>query len=281
MPGLGIYQMRSYERLIALVFAFGLLLAGAFSANAQGYDAALAGFAKDSFNDTDSAISAVAASGNPLALKVIEALHDGRLLYGADGKVFIKDKSGAVLDAATGQAAPAPPADLKAVRLNNRLRRSVEAALGGLTLMASDPAKRYEAAQAVFKSRETAALPALDAALAKETDARVKKALFEARAAVIVYQAASGENDKLEAIAIIRERADQDSRGLLAGLAAGQTPLVQKAATDAIASIDNRLALWSTVQNAWYGLSLGSVLLLAAIGLAITFGVMGVINMAH
>src|SRR4051812_26545171 len=273
--------MWSYERFIALVFAFGLLLAGAFSANAQGYDAALAGFTRDSFNDTDSAISAVAGSGNPLALKVIEALQDGRLLYGADGKVFIKEKSGAVLDAATGQAAPAPPADLKAVRLNNRLRRSVEAALGGLTLMASDPAKRYEAAQAVFKSRETAALPALDAALAKETDARVKKALFEARAAVIVYQAASGENDKLEAIAIIRERADQDSRGLLAGLAAGQTPLVQKAATDAIASIDNRLALWSTAQNAWYGLSLGSVLLLAAIGLAITFGVMGVINMAH
>jgi urea transport system permease protein len=56
---------------------------------------------------------------------------------------------------------------------------------------------------------------------------------------------------------------------------------VQRAAVDAIASIDNRLAMWSTAQNAWYGLSLGSVLLLAAIGLAITFGVMGVINMAH
>src|SRR5207247_834240 len=86
-PGLGIYQMRSYERFIALVFALGLLLAGAFSANAQtSYDAALAGFTKDSFNDTDSAISAVAASGNPLALTVIEALQDGRLFY-ADGKV--------------------------------------------------------------------------------------------------------------------------------------------------------------------------------------------------
>ena len=68
---------------------------------------------------------------------------------------------------------------------------------------------------------------------------------------------------------------------MLAGLPAGQSPAVQKAAADAIASIDNRLALWNTVQNAWYGLSLGSVLLLAAIGLAITFGVMGVINMAH
>ena len=80
---------------------------------------------------------------------------------------------------------------------------------------------------------------------------------------------------------MIRERADQDSRGLLAGPAGRAAAAVQKAAADAIASIDNRLALWSTVQNAWYGLSLGSVLLLAAIGLAITFGVMGVINMAH
>src|ERR1051325_413374 len=113
--------MRFCERIIALVFALGLLVAGAFNANAQGYDAALAGFTKDSFNDTDSAISAVAASGSPLALAVIEALQDGRLFY-ADGKVFIKDKTGAVLDAATGQAASNPPAELKAVRLNNRLR---------------------------------------------------------------------------------------------------------------------------------------------------------------
>src|ERR1700738_5445456 len=109
MPGSGIVKMRSYERLIGAVFALGLLLAGAFSANAQGYEAALAGFTKDSFNDPDSAISAVAASGNPLALKVIEALQDGRLFY-ADGKVFIKENSGAVLDAPTGQAAPSPPA---------------------------------------------------------------------------------------------------------------------------------------------------------------------------
>ena len=56
---------------------------------------------------------------------------------------------------------------------------------------------------------------------------------------------------------------------------------MKKAAADAIASIENSLAMWTALQNAWYGLSLGSVLLLAAIGLAITFGVMGVINMAH
>jgi urea transport system permease protein len=277
--------MQSYERLIALVFALGLLAAGALGANAQSagaqnYEAALAGFTKDSFNDTDTAIGAVAASGNPLALQVIEALQDGRLFFGGD-RVFIRDKKDAILDAATGKPAASALTDLKTVRLNNRLRRSVEAALGGLTLMSPDPGRRLEAAQAVFKSHEASALPTLDAALAKETDNRVERALGEARAAVILYQADAKEVDKLAAITVIRDRADQDSRGLLAGLPSGQSAAVQKAASDAIAAVDNRLALWSGVQNAWYGLSLGSVLLLAAIGLAITFGVMGVINMAH
>ena len=80
---------------------------------------------------------------------------------------------------------------------------------------------------------------------------------------------------------VIRQRGDQDALGLLGGLPASASPVVKKAAADAIASIQNSLAIWTGVQNAWYGLSLGSVLLLAAIGLAITFGVMGVINMAH
>ena len=68
---------------------------------------------------------------------------------------------------------------------------------------------------------------------------------------------------------------------LLDGLPAHQPADVAKAARAAIAAIQSTLAIWNAVQNAWYGLSLGSVLLLAAIGLAITFGVMGVINMAH
>ena len=86
---------------------------------------------------------------------------------------------------------------------------------------------------------------------------------------------------KLDAIAIIRDRGDQDALGLLSDIPKRESPAVAKAATAAIAAIQTRLAEWDTVQNAWYGISLGSVLLLAAIGLAITFGVMGVINMAH
>jgi urea transport system permease protein len=85
----------------------------------------------------------------------------------------------------------------------------------------------------------------------------------------------------VEAVAVIRDRGDNDALSLLRGLPASTPAGVKQAAADAIAAIERTLAAWETVQNAWYGISLGSVLLLAAIGLAITFGVMGVINMAH
>jgi urea transport system permease protein len=276
--------------LIALVVALSLLVLGGLDAktqgnaqgNNQGYEDALAGFTTDTFDDTDIAITAVAASGNALAIVVIRALQEGRLLFSADQKkVYIRDADGIILDAATGTPTAAAPADLKPVRINNRLRRSIDAALGGLTLLASDPVRRLEAARAVFKSKDASALPTIEIALSKETNATVKKAMSEARAAVILFTADAKEADKIEAVAVIRERGDQEALALLSSLPAPTPAAVLRAAGEAMTSIQNSLAIWDTVQNAWYGLSLGSVLLLAAIGLAITFGVMGVINMAH
>ncbi|MGB6543456.1 MAG: urea ABC transporter permease subunit UrtB, partial [Xanthobacteraceae bacterium] len=268
--------------LVALLLALGLAL-GCATVRAAGLDEALAHFTTDDFSDTTEGISAVAASGNPRAETIIRALQDGQLMFSAERKaVYIKDDSGKLTDAATGQAiAGEPPDDLDNVRINNRLRGALDAALGGLTLLASDPGSRYEAAQAVFKSREASALPTLDTAIAKEQDPRVKRALLEARAAVILFIADAKDEDKLAAVDIVRQRGDQEALGLLSSLPAGTPAPVMKAAAAAIAAINNRLVLWNAVQNAWYGVSLGSVLLLAAIGLAITFGVMGVINMAH
>jgi len=277
--------MRAFsDRFIALVCALGVLAALMTAARAGSYEDGLLRFTADSFDDTIEGINAVATSGNPLAASVIGALQEGRLLFSADSKrVFIREPpSDRLIDAATGEpVAGSAPSDLAPVRLNNRLRRIVEAALGGLTLMAPDAGKRFEAAQAVLKSKDANALPALDQAIAKESDAQVKQALTEARAAVVLYLDNAPDADKIDAIAVIRQRGDQDALALLGGLPASASPAVKKAAADAIASIENSLALWTALQNAWYGLSLGSVLLLAAIGLAITFGVMGVINMAH
>src|SRR5260221_4626938 len=147
--------------------------------------------------------------------------------------------------------------------------------------MAPDPGRRSEPAQAVFKSRDANVLPAIDKALASETNTRVKRALAEARAAIILTTDDASAAEKVAAIVVIRDRGDQDALGLIQGLPGNLPSEVQTAAAAASAKIQRTLAIWNAVQNLWYGLSLGSVLLLAAIGLAITFGTMGVINMAH
>ena len=270
-----------FDRLRSLVVAFFLIATLVVPAFAGAFEDAVAKFANDEFSDTEEAIDTVASSGNPLAFPIISALQDGRLSADPDTKkVFITQDDGKVIDAATGAAVDKLPENAAAVRLNNRLRRSVEAALGGLTLLSPDPAKRISAAQSVFKSHEESVLPVIDGALAKETNAAAKAAFTEARAAVLLYKSDATDVQKLEAIATVKARGDQEALALLTGLT-DQSPLVTKAVASAIASIQSTLAVWSAVQNAWYGLSLGSVLLLAAIGLAITFGVMGVINMAH
>jgi urea transport system permease protein len=271
-----------YDRMVAFVFALVVLLAGATVALAGAYEDALAGFTSDSFTDTADAIDAVVASGDPRTGPLLEALKDQRLLYSAETKkVFIKDGSGKLTDAVSGGVVAAPPSDIDNVRLNNRVRGMLDAALGSLTLMAKDPGRRFDAAQAVFKSRDAGALQNVDKALANETDPRVKKALAEARAAIVLNSAETSPEEKLAAIAVIRDRGDLDALVLLDGLPSDFPPDLRKAVVAASSKIQGTLAIWNAVQNAWYGLSLGSVLLLAAIGLAITFGVMGVINMAH
>ena len=275
--------MRSfYDRIVALVFVVGFLFAGATAAHAGAYEDALVGFTTDSFGDTADAIDALAASGDPRTGPLLEAIKDQRLLYSTEAKkVFIKDPSDKLTDAATGEPVASPPSDIDTVRLNNRVRGMLDAALGSLTLMAKEPSRRFDAAQAVFKSRDSTALANIDKALEKETDPRVKKALAEARAAIVLYSGDASAEDKIAAIAVIRGRGDQDALGLIDGLPPDVPAAVRQAAASASTKIQGNLALWSALQNAWYGLSLGSVLLLAAIGLAITFGVMGIINMAH
>ncbi|MGB6538759.1 MAG: urea ABC transporter permease subunit UrtB, partial [Xanthobacteraceae bacterium] len=263
--------------ILALCFAL-----GCGTARAASVSDAIAHFTADDFSETLTGIKEIAGSGDPRAETILRALQDGQLQFSAQRKtVYIKDSSGKLTDAATGEPIGGEtPADTDTVRINNRLRGALDAALGGLTLLAKSPVTRYDAAQAVFKSRQASALPTLDTAIAKEPDLRVKRAMQEARAAIVLSGTASDE-DKLAAVDIIRQRGDQDALGLLASVPANTSPAVMKAVAAGISTIQNRLALWEAVQNAWYGISLGSVLLLAAIGLAITFGVMGVINMAH
>ena len=159
--------------LVALLFALSAILTCTV-ARAASLEEALTHFTSDDFSETSTGIKDVAASGSPRAEAILRALQDGQLLYSAQTKaVYIKSSSGKLLDARQRTADRGDaPADADNVRINNRLRGAIEAALGGLTLLASDASVRLDAAQAVFKSRQVSALPTIETALAKEQDTR-------------------------------------------------------------------------------------------------------------
>jgi len=240
-----------------------------------------AGLVTDNFDDTSHAIEALALSGNKQAEPTISALQDGNLFVAPDQTTLLIKTDSGFVNARTGEkVADVNEDDLAPVRINNSVRRALESAMGTLTLFSPDPAARASAAEAVFKSHDPAGLPALARALAQEKDPSVRHAMEQARAAAQLTAPDTTEADRLAAVKLVGERGDMDARGLLASLS-GQSPAVAAAAAAAIASIDRTQQLWTLAQGVFYGLSLGSVLLLAAAGLAITFGVMGVINMAH
>ena len=259
------------------------IITGAGPSAAADISASLARFAEDSFGETQKAVEEIAASGSPQAAAIIEALADRRLLFDAASKtVVIKDASGKLLEPATGKPVASAPADAQPVRINNRLRGVIEAALGSLTLQSPDPKKRLQAADAAFKARDAKALASIDAALANEKDASVRDAFERARAAIQLSDAGTAEKDRIAAVKVLAGWADQDTLTLLrSAFQITKDADTQKAIDTAITRIEQRQKSLAVAQNIWYGLSLGSVLLLAAIGLAITFGVMGVINMAH
>jgi urea transport system permease protein len=237
--------------------------------------------ASDSFDDVSKGIEILALSGNPRAAVIINALNNGDLYVGPDNKLYLHTDDG-YLDARTGEKADDDITDdvVNNVHTNNSVRRAADAAMGSLGLFSPDQSTRLQAADAVFKSHDPASIPLLDRALAKETSPEIRTMMLQARGAAILAKEDSSEADRLAAVETLRQRGDMDARGQLATLT-GQPPAVAAAVTAAVAGIDRSQQIWSLAQGVFYGLSLGSVLLLAAAGLAITFGVMGVINMAH
>jgi len=236
------------------------------------------------FDEIEKAITDLAATGDDRVPAILDRLGEGELMVRkTDGAVFFADKAGNdfhLTDPVTGaDAGPAPKATVEKVKVNNRIRRAIASAVGALTLMSPDPAVRRAAAEAVMKSADASAIPVLERAIAAETVTDIRSAMLAARATALLASDAP-ESDKVASIAAIADLGSRDALGFLSGYTTAEGA-VGTAARKAVAAIESRLMLWDIGQNLWYGLSLGSVLLLAAIGLAITFGVMGVINMAH
>lgn len=261
------------------------------------YAQAVSALAEGGFREKAGAIETLVQLGDPRAAQVLAAMASRRLFVRADAApgdatlvIGLTDASDqvAISDAITLTALGRVHEDtLEAVRINNRLRRTLQEAIGRLQLSDPDPANRIAAAEALARdqSAETAAL--LRDALDQEQDTGVRDALTLALAQIDLES--DDSERRLAAIGILAGSFDPEVRGLLARLVRQNAdgsfvePVasVREAAESALRQTERNIALVGFGLNVFQGISLGSVLLLAAMGLAITFGVMGVINMAH
>jgi urea transport system permease protein len=245
-----------------------------------------AGLASQSFDSIVSAVQAVALSGDARAHQVLDALGNNALYTWRydrpDHALFIHDpQTGKWLNARTGEPIHAPPfMQVRRIVANDMVKNALQTATGVLDLSSPDPALRKAAADAIFANPAAATLPGVQHALSIEKNPAARAALLQAEAADILSTPSASSDERLAAIHAVAARDDMPARNLLSSLQGEHGP-VATAAAAAIAHIDFTLRLWSWLETVYYGLSLGSVLLLAAAGLAITFGVMGVINMAH
>nr|WP_246132937.1 urea ABC transporter permease subunit UrtB [Devosia ginsengisoli] len=267
-----------------------MIISVATPAHAQLADAALAplvdALAPGSFKDREAAIGNLVASGDPRVVPVLETLLEGELYFDeASGRVVFTSASGGkgnITDPITGTDLPDLTEDgLDKVKVNNSLRRVLRTAIGQMTLLSEDRNVRLSAAQSVLRDADPAQLELLDSAISAETDATIGRVMEQARAVILLKSPDASVEDKAAAVPIVLAIGGRDALNTLTSALANAPDEIRPTIQSAIDGLARDRAAWDVAQNVWFGISLGSVLLLAAIGLAITFGVMGVINMAH
>lgn len=211
---------------------------------------------------------------------IVEAF-EGRTLRCGDGIAVIDGDAGVVRAISLEPAADVDPDSLAAPSVNLRLRATAASAAAVLQLFnADDAAERLRAANTLDRRREAAEATVIGAALERETDPEVQSALATLRASLLL--ADPDPTNRIAAIEAIAQDATLRNRTAIAGaLDAEADTEVIAAGEDAIAAIDRTLAVGQLLSTLYSGASYASVLFLAALGLAIIFGLMGVINLAQ
>lgn len=229
-------------------------------------------------------INTLIATGDERLPRVINALLNSELYYRKSDKlvaILSKETDPPTItnlltnQAITGESAKA----WKKVIINNRLRTQLRDALAMINLNDDSAKVRIEAIRQALGQIDVKQKAALETRLTVETDDAVKTLL---NVAIATLALKSGEGDTLTLISAVKDSVHPSVRQVLAGVSANDAdPAVRKSAQKALERIDDKIQNYNKIETLFFGLSLGSVLVLAAIGLAITFGVMGVINMAH
>lgn len=271
-------------RLVLLALPFLLLPNSAIRAQEAATDipAAIQAMGEASLKELQQIVADLAATGSDSVVPALTALGAGNLYLDETSGTVLIERGSTYLDPISGEPVElGADADLSKIRVNNGLRRDIAAALAGMTLMSDNPSRRLTAAQGFLANPDPANIPLLDEAIAAETDANVLKAMQAAHAVTILGDGEQSVEDRQAAVPLVASGAGRNALTILNSALNGAPEELVPTIQSAIAGLEQERAIWGALQNVWFGLSLGSVLLLAAIGLAITFGVMGVINMAH
>ena len=230
--------------------------------------------------DNDDRVTArneVVATGDAALEPFVKALL-GDAVKTAGGKAYIVT-AGKAVDAASGAAATLP-ADAEDAVNNNAMRSELEAAVAVLKLVSPEPAVRAAAITELKDQVDEGKLGLIDKAIGAETDAELKSRLLLLRAAVLI--SSTDPAKRAQAARALTGSSSTATRSLLLEkLAAEQDPQARAAMQAAIDSVSGQLVWGERLGLLFTGASLGSILLLVALGLAITYGLMGVINMAH
>ena len=238
-----------------------------------------------SFDDKSIAITALANSGHPATEKILNTILQGDLYYVKKTKaiVVVEKKDGeyqlydALTNADLGQVSNRK---VKKISINNKLRRQLKLELTTLNLTNADADVRFQAVTELIGIASEETTLKLKSIREKEPDAKV----IDAIDSVIAIQGLQSDNLSIQ-LESIKQLEGNLIPVVLNELKAmeqiAQNKEVKIAVKKAIKKIESRVTIFGYLETLFFGLSLGSILALAAIGLAITFGVMGVINMAH
>jgi len=263
------------RRLLTLGLGLWLLLAAQAQALTPAQARAIAAGETD---ERVAALNAVAAAGDPALGPFVQALLDDAVKLTPQAVLVVEGDQ--VLDAATRLKAQLPD-DAEDVVNNNRMRAALQSAAALLKLFSPQLDERAAAlAELARQSIDASQLPLLDRALSSETDPTLKTRLQGLRAMLMLD--APDAAQRREAAALLEQSAESGVSSLLQEHIAREPDAGAKAAMQmALTAVERRLAWGERLGLVFTGISLGSILLLVALGLAISYGLMGVINMAH
>ncbi|OYU43512.1 MAG: urea ABC transporter permease subunit UrtB [Burkholderiales bacterium PBB4] len=223
------------------------------------------------------ALRAAAANADDRTLKFIQAMADDAVKLVGDKPVIVQDDK--ALDPVTGQSMALPDTAEDIIN-NNRMRGELDTALALLKLLSTDSGVRSEAVKTLQSDIDESKLPLIDKAYGQETVPDLKARMGLLRAAAMLGSA--DKSKRLEAASALAASPQAATKTLLIERIALETESEVKSVLQAsLAKVDSRLAWGDRLGALFSGISLGSILLLVALGLAITYGLMGVINMAH